>query len=117
MGHTTQLNSLDASRRISGKGGSIAGSEIHGLPKFDETTHDETLKQEWCARRDVWELAKEVRKINKESKDTFFSPAEAWVMLAPYSRRPEERQFVMDSGASMHVVNKKNLSSGESQEI
>ena len=33
------------------------------------------------------------------------------VMLAPTSKRPEEREFVVDSGASMHVMSKKELSS------
>ena len=28
------------------------------------------------------------------------------------SKKPEERKFAIDSGASMHMVSKKNLSSG-----
>ena len=43
-------------------------------PKFEESTQDETLKQERCVRRGAWELAKVV-----------YSPAEAWVMQAPSS--------------------------------
>ena len=35
------------------------------------------------ARRDAWELAKDVCKLKKESKDTFYSLAEARVFLAP----------------------------------
>ena len=72
-----------------------------------------TLKQERCAGRDAWELAKDVRKLEKESKDMFYSPAEAWVMLASSSKQPEERHFVIDSGASMHMLSKKDFSSGE----
>ena len=34
-------------------------------------------------------------------------------MPAPTSKRPEEREFVVDSGASMHIMSKKNLSSEE----
>ena len=49
----------------------------------------------------------------KESQDTFYSPAEAGIMPAPSSNKPEERQFVVDSGASMHMSRKKELSSGE----
>ena len=48
----------------------------------------------------------------KESQDTFHSPAEAWKMPAPSSTNPEERQFVIDSGASAHMLSKKDLSSG-----
>ena len=34
-------------------------------------------------------------------------------MLAPTSKNPEEREFVVDSGASMHMLSKKDLSSEE----
>ena len=65
--------------------------------------------QERCARRDAWELAKDRMSANskKEAKDTFYSPAEALVMLEPSSTNPEEREFVIDSGASVHMLSKK----------
>ena len=56
------------------------------VPTFEERTQNETLRQERC-----------VRELKKESQDTFYSPAEAWVMPAPSSMKPEERQFVIDS--------------------
>ena len=34
-------------------------------------------------------------------------------MLAPIWKRAEEREVVVDSGASMHMMSKKELSSGE----
>ena len=34
-------------------------------------------------------------------------------MLAPASKIPEEREFVVDSGASTHMTSKKDLSSEE----
>ena len=37
------------------------------------------------------------------------SPAEKWVL----PREPEERYFVVDSGASMHMVSEKDLNSAE----
>ena len=37
---------------------------------------------------------------------------EARVMEAPTWKSPEEREFVVDSGASMHILSKKELSSG-----
>ena len=73
---------------------------------------DETLKQERCARRDAWDLAKDVYKLKKKEK-IHSTLAEAWVMLAPSSTSPEEREFVTDSGLSMHVLSKMGLSSGE----
>ena len=52
-------------------------------------------------------------KLKKESKDTFYSPAEAWVRPADSSTKPEEQQFIINSGASTHMFSKKDLSSGE----
>ena len=34
-------------------------NESHGLPNSRKRTQDETLRQEWCARRDAWELEKD----------------------------------------------------------
>ena len=49
----------------------------------------------------------------KGGKKTFYSPAEAWVMPSPSSTNPEEREFVIDCRASMHMLSKKDRSSGE----
>ena len=44
----------------------------------------------------------------------FYIPGEAKVMSTPVtSKRPEEREFVVHSGASMHMMSKKELSSVE----
>ena len=40
-------------------------------------------------------------------------PAEEWVLPAASTKEPEERIFVVDSGASMHMVSTKDLSSAE----
>ena len=68
-------------------------------PKLEERTQDETPEQERRARRDVWDWQRMFTNSKKESKDTFHSPAEAWVMLAPSSTKRAERHFVIDSGA------------------
>ena len=82
--------------------------------KFEERTQNETVRQERCACGAAWNLAKDVCELKKESQDTFYSLAKAWVMPAPSSKKSEERQSVIDSGASMHVSRKKkHLSSGE----
>ena len=44
-------------------------------------------------------------------KTTFFSLFEAKAMRAPTSKLFEEREFVVDTGASMHMLSKKDLSS------
>ena len=44
----------------------------------------------------------------------FYVLAEVKAMPAPTSKRPEEREFVVDAGASMHIMmSKKELSSEE----
>ena len=87
---------------------------IPWAPKFEERTKNEFQRQERCSCGAVWNLAKDVKNLKKESKkDTFYSPAEVWVVPAPSPKNPEERQFVIDSRASMHMLSKKKLSSGE----
>ena len=58
-------------------------------------------------------LAKKIYKLKKEDKATFYFLAEEWVLLVALTNEPEEREFVVDSGASMHVVSKKDLNSAE----
>ena len=43
----------------------------------------------------------------------FFSPWENWCLPAPSTIKPEERDFVVDSGASMHMISKKDLNDAE----
>ena len=53
------------------------------------------------------------------TKTAFFSPIEQ-SMPAPTSTRPEERAFVVDSGASMHMMSKKRIKLrryGHSEEV
>ena len=82
-------------------------------PKFEDRTLQETLQQEWCARRESWDLAKHVHKLQARDKASFYSPADAEVMLAHSSKKPEEQEFVVDSGASAHMLSKKDSSSAE----
>ena len=56
-------------------------------------------------------MAKNIYKLKKSDKATFDTLLEAKVMPAPTSTRPEEREFAADSGASMHMLSKKELSS------
>ena len=47
----------------------------------------------------------------------FYSLLDARATLAPTSKSPEEREFVVDSGASMHMLSKKVLSSDEMETL
>ena len=50
--------------------------------------------------------------IQGENRATFFSPSENRCLPAS-TLKPEEREFVVGSGASMHMISKKDLSDGE----
>ena len=60
----------------------------------------------------AWRLAKCIHKLKEKDKTTFFPPSENWCLPAS-TLKPEERDFVVDSGASMHMISKKDLNSAE----
>ena len=72
----------------------------------------ETEWQEQGAREAAWKLAKNVFKLKEHERATFFSPSENRCLPAS-NLKPEEREFVVDSGASMHMISKKDLSDAE----
>ena len=49
----------------------------------------------------------------ERDKTIFYSPAEEWVLPTASTEEPEERKFVVDSGASMHMVSKRDLNFAE----
>ena len=65
------------------------------------------------AREAAWRLAKSIPKLKEKDKTAFFSPSENRCLPATSTLKPEEREFVVDSGASMHMISKKDLNSGE----
>ena len=81
-------------------------------PKFEDRSQEETEWQEQGAREAAWKLAKSVSKIKEESKAAFFSPSENRCLLAS-TLKPEEREIVVDSGASMHMISEKDLNDAE----
>ena len=96
--------------------GMICPGEPHqrnpNAPKFEDRSQEETEWQEQGAREAVWRVAKSVLKLREKNKAAFFSPSE--IRCLPASNlTPEEREFVVDSGASMHMVSKKDLNSAE----
>ena len=81
-------------------------------PKFEDRSLEETEWQEQGAREAAWKLAKNVLKLKEHERATFFSPSENRCLPAS-TLKPEEREFVVDSGASMHMISKKDLSDAE----
>ena len=68
----------------------------------------ETEWHEQGVREAAWKLAKNVFKLKEHQRATFFSPSEMRCLLASILNF-EERKFVVDSGASMHMISKKGL--------
>ena len=81
--------------------------------KFEDRPHEETGRQLRCARSKAWNLAKNINKFKENDKATFYSPAEEWVLPAALTKDPEERESVVDSRESMHMVSKRDLNSAE----
>ena len=81
--------------------------------KFEDGSQKEIEIQERCARDDAWRLARNILKLKETDKTTFFSPTNEWSLPAPSVVKPEEREFVVDSGASMHMLSRKDPNSAE----
>ena len=81
-------------------------------PIFEGRSQEETEWQERCARKAAWKLAKSVLKLREKNKATFFSFLENRC-LPTSTIKPEETEFVADSGASMNMIGKKDLNSAE----
>ena len=96
--------------------GYICPGEPHqrspNAPKFEDRSQEETEWQEQGAREAAWKLAKNVLKIKEHERTTFFSPSENRCLPAS-NLKLEEREFVADSGASMHMISRKDLSNAE----
>ena len=57
-------------------------------------------------------MAKSVLKFKEHERTTFFSPLENRSLPAS-TLKPEEREFVVDSGMSMHMISKNDLNDAE----
>ena len=96
--------------------GYICPDEPHerspNAPKFEDRSLEETEWQEQGAHEAAWKLAKNVFKLKEHERAVFFSPSENRCLPAS-TLKPEEREFVVDYGASMHMISKKDLSNAE----
>ena len=62
-------------------------------------------------------MARCILKLKEKHKTTFFSLSENWCLHSPSTLEPEEREFVVDSGASMHMISKMDLNSAELETV
>ena len=76
-------------------------------PKFEDRSQEETEWQELWAHEGAWRLANRILKLKEKHKTAFFSRTEKWCLPAPSKIKPEEREFVVHYGASMHMISRK----------
>ena len=81
--------------------------------KLEDRFQEKTERQQRCARSKAWDLVKNIYMLKEKDKTAFNFPAEEWVLPAASTKDPEEREFVVDSGASMHMVSKRDFNSAE----
>ena len=97
--------------------GMIGAGDPHqrnpNAPKFEDRSQEETERQERDACEGAWRVGKSILTLKGKSKAALFSPSENWCLPAPSNLKPEEREFDVDSGASMHMISKKDLNSAE----
>ena len=79
-------------------------------------SQEETEWQEQGAREAASKLAKSILKLKEQERATFFSPSVNRCLPAS-TLKPEEREFVVDSSASMHIISKKDLNSAELETV
>ena len=80
-------------------------------PKFEDGSQEETEWQELGAREAARKPTKSVPKLKKH-ESCFFSPSGKGVCWHS-NLKPGEREFVVGSGASMHMISNKDLSDVE----
>ena len=81
--------------------------------KFEDRSQEEIERQERCARGDAWRMAQNILELKETDKATFFSPTTEWCLPAPSQIKLWEREFVVDSGPSVHMLSGKDLNSAE----
>ena len=87
-------------------------------PKFEDRSEEETEWQERCAREAAWRLAKNILKLKRRNiKQHSSHLRKIGVCLRHQPLKPEEREFVVDSRASMHMISKKALNSAELETV
>ena len=77
-----------------------------GIKKRRNGKSDVSVKQ-----RGSW--PKNIQKLKEKQKNSILATFGKLVSACAINLKPEEREFVADSGASMHMISKKDLNSAE----
>ena len=84
---------------------------------FADRSQEETERQVRRARGDAWRLATDIFKLKETDKAAFFSPTNEWSLPATSTIKPDEGDFVVELGASMHMMGRKDLNSAELETV
>ena len=85
--------------------------------QFEDRSQEETARQERCTRGDAWRLAKNIFLLKEKGKTTSLSPTDEWIFPAASTIKLEEREFVVDSGALMHMLSRRDLNSADLETV
>ena len=85
-------------------------------PKLEDRSQEETEWQEQGAREAAWKLAQNILNLKETDNTAFFSLSENWCLPAS-NLKPEERDFFVDSGASMYMISKKDFNTAELETV
>ena len=113
------MSTLRQARILEKKGPSLGKTKVVPrwrspyAPQFEDRSPEETGRQQQCAQSKAWDLAKNMYKLKENDNAAFFSPTKKWILPSASLRESCEREFVVDSGASMHVVSEKDFNSTE----
>ena len=81
------------------------------LPNLNTDLWKKTFETSTMRPQSRVEMANSIHKHKAKDKTTFHSLSEVRCLPVPSSTKPEETDFVVDSGASMHMLTRKHLNS------
>ena len=87
------------------------------LQKFEDRSQEETEWQEQGAREAAWKLAKSVWKFKEKTEQHSSHFRKIGACLPASTLKLEERDFVVDPGASMHMISTKPLNDAETDTL
>ena len=99
--------------------GYICPGEPHqrgpNAPKFEDRSQEETESQEPWAREAAWRLATSILRLTEKDKTALFflTFGKMGACLRHQLLNLRNEEFVVDSGASVHMISKKDLSDAE----
>ena len=86
-------------------------------PTHGDRSEEETLKQERCARKDAWKMAQGNLKLKEKRTKPHSSRLRMFGVNLRHPERNQREEIVVDSGASIHMLSRKDLISAELETV